>query len=41
MSATAANLAQRLRVEQINDSLIVREGESVDPGILLTAVAGL
>jgi hypothetical protein len=38
--ATAANLAQRLRVARINDPLFAGEGESVDPGILLTPPPG-
>jgi hypothetical protein len=38
--ATAANLAQRLRVAQINDPLFAGEGESMDPGILLTPPPG-
>jgi hypothetical protein len=38
--ATAANLAQRLRVAQINDPLFAGEGEPVDPGILLTPPSG-
>jgi hypothetical protein len=38
--ATAANLAQRLRVAQINDPLFAGEGEPVDPGILLTPLPG-
>jgi Helicase HerA, central domain len=38
--ATAANLAQRLRVAQINDPLFAGEGEPVDPGVLLTPPPG-
>jgi hypothetical protein len=38
--ATAANLAQRLRVARINDPLFAGEGEPVDPGILLTPPPG-
>jgi hypothetical protein len=38
--ATAANLAQRLRIAQINDPLFAGEGEPVDPGILLTPPPG-
>jgi hypothetical protein len=38
--ATAATLAQRLRVAQINDPLFAGEGEPVDPGILLTPPSG-
>ncbi len=38
--ATAANLAQRLRVAQINDPLFAGEGEPADPGILLTPPSG-
>ena len=38
--ATAAVLAQRLRVAQINDPLFAGEGEPVDPGILLTPPPG-
>ena len=38
--ATAATLAQRLRVAQINDPLFAGEGEPVDPGILLTPAPG-
>jgi hypothetical protein len=38
--ATAANLAQRLRVAQINDPLFAGEGEPVNPGILLTPPPG-
>jgi DNA helicase HerA-like ATPase len=38
--ATAATLAQRLRVTQINDPLFAGEGEPVDPGILLTPASG-
>jgi Helicase HerA, central domain len=37
---TAAKLAQRLRVAQINDPLFAGEGEPVDPGILLTPPPG-
>jgi Helicase HerA, central domain len=39
-SATAATLAQRLRVVRINDPLFAGEGESVDPGLLLTPPPG-
>jgi hypothetical protein len=39
-SATAATLAQRLRIAQINDPLFAGEGEPVDPGILLTPPPG-
>lgn len=38
--ATAATLAQRLRVAQINDPLFAGEGEPVDPGILLAPAPG-
>jgi hypothetical protein len=38
--ATAATLAQRLRVARINDPLFAGEGEPVDPGILLTPPSG-
>jgi Helicase HerA, central domain len=38
--ATAANLAQRLRVARINDPLFAGEGQPVDPGILLTPPPG-
>jgi hypothetical protein len=38
--ATAATLAQRLRVAQINDPLFAGEGEPVEPGILLTPPPG-
>jgi Helicase HerA, central domain len=38
--ATAATLAQRLRVAQINDPLFAGEGEPVDPGVLLTPPPG-
>jgi hypothetical protein len=38
--ATAAVLAQRLRVAQINDPLFAGEGEPVDPGVLLTPPPG-
>ena len=37
---TAASLAQRLRVIQINDPLFAGEGHPVDPGLLLTPPAG-
>lgn len=38
--ATAATLAQRLRVARINDPLFAGEGEPADPGILLTPPPG-
>jgi Helicase HerA, central domain len=37
---TAATLAQRLRVAQINDPLFAGKGEPVDPGVLLTPPPG-
>jgi Helicase HerA, central domain len=39
-NTTAATLAQRLLVAQINDPLFAGEGEPVDPGILLTPPPG-
>jgi hypothetical protein len=39
-STTAAALAQRLRVAQINDPLFAGKGEPVDPGVLLTPPPG-
>jgi hypothetical protein len=38
--ATAADLAQRLRVARINDPLFAGEGEPADPGTLLTPPPG-
>jgi hypothetical protein len=37
---TAADLAQRLQVIQINDPLFAGDGEPVDPGLLLTPAPG-
>lgn len=37
---TAADLAQRLQVIQINDPLFAGDGEPVDPGVLLTPPPG-